>query len=172
MEIIATDITGNCPHADAARAASRTVRHTPPLALPKQAGVTLLELMIVVVIIGILAVTAIPAYRGYTERVHRTEAKSALLELAANQERWYLQNNTYTGNLADLGFPGGLSEFGVYALDFTVAPDTTRFTARARPAAGGGTNGVDQNRDDDCQEFTLNEQGVRTAAPDPNGSCW
>ena len=138
----------------------------------RQAGVTLMELMIVLVIIGILGVIAIPAYTGYTERVHRTEAKSALLELAANQERWYLQNNTYTNDLANLGFPGGLTEFGVYTLDFTVAPDTTQFTARARPTAGGGVNNVDQTRDADCTEFTINEQGIRTAAPDPRGTCW
>jgi type IV pilus assembly protein PilE len=138
----------------------------------RQHGITLLELMIVVTIIGILGAIAIPAYRGYTERVHRTEAKSALLELAANQERWYLQNNTYTANLANLGFPGGLTEFGVYTLDFTVAPDTQRFTARARPTAGGGGNGIDQSTDDDCQSFTINEQGIRTAAPDPKGDCW
>ena len=137
-----------------------------------QQGVTLLELMIVLVIIGVLAVTAIPAYRGYTERVQRTEAKSALLRVATNQERWYLQNNTYTANFADLGFPGGLSENGVYLLDFTVAPDTTQFTVRARPAAAGGTNGVNQTEDDACQAFTLDQAGVRTAAPDTNGDCW
>jgi len=136
-----------------------------------QRGVTLIELMIVLVIIGVLAVAAIPAYRGYTERVHRTEAKSALLELAANQERFYLQNNTYTADLNALGFTGGKSEFGVYALDFTVAPDTQGFTARAVPA-GVGTNGVDQTRDADCKTFTINEQGIRTAAPDPRGDCW
>jgi type IV pilus assembly protein PilE len=128
--------------------------------------------MVVVAIVGVLAVTAIPAYRGYTQRVHRTEAKSALLSVAANQERWYLQNNTYTANFADVGFPGALSENGVYALDFTVAPDTAQFTVRARPAPGGGANGVSQVADVDCAEFTINQQGVRTAAPDPNGNCW
>ncbi len=138
----------------------------------RQAGVTLLELMIVVVIIGTLAVTAIPAYRGYTQRVHRTEAKSALLELAANQERWYLQNNTYTANLGDLGFAGGVTENGVYQLDFTVAPDTRQFTARARPNPGGGTNGISQGADVDCAEFTIDEAGVRDAQPDPSGNCW
>jgi type IV pilus assembly protein PilE len=138
-----------------------------------QHGVTLLELMVVLVIIGVLTVTAIPAYRGYTERAHRTEAKSALLRLAANQERWYLQNNTYTATFTNLGFAAtGQTENGVYTLDFTVAPSTTAFTARAQPTAGGGSNGIDQNTDTACTVFTINEQGVRTASPDTNGNCW
>jgi type IV pilus assembly protein PilE len=139
----------------------------------RQIGVTLLELMIVVVVVGTLSVIAIPAYRGYANRAQRTEAKSALLQLAANQERWYLQNNTYTNNLANLGFPGGTSENGVYTLDFIGAgPNTVTFTARARPTAGGDGNGVDQSSDLDCAVFTINAQGVRTASPDPNGNCW
>lgn len=138
-----------------------------------QPGVTLLELMIVVVIVGTLAVAAVPAYRGYTERAHRTEAKSALLRLATNQERWYLQHNSYTSNFADLGFgETGLTENGVYTIDFVVEPSTTKFTARARPTPGGGRNGVDQTRDTDCAELTINEQGIRTASPDPKGDCW
>ena len=57
-------------------------------------GMTLVELMIVVVIIAILTMIAVPGYRQYSERAHRTEAKNALLLLANNQERFYLQNNT------------------------------------------------------------------------------
>lgn len=138
----------------------------------RQRGVTLLELMIVVVVIGTLATVAIPAYRGYSTRAQRTEAKSALLEIAANQERFYLQNNTYTNDFDALGFPGGVSRNGVYTLDFTVAPDTIGYTVRAQPTAGGGGNGVDQSNDTECTAFTLNQSGVHTATPDPSGRCW
>ena len=66
-------------------------------------GVTLLELMIVVVIIGILTAIAYPNYQQFVARAKRTEARALLLEIAINQERFYLQNNTY-GSMADLQY--------------------------------------------------------------------
>ena len=48
----------------------------------KMAGITLLELMVVVVIVGILAAIAYPNYRDYVARAKRNEAKSALLQIA------------------------------------------------------------------------------------------
>jgi type IV pilus assembly protein PilE len=135
----------------------------------RMGGVTLIELMIVITILGIMAAIAIPAYRGYSERAQRTEAKNALMVLVTNQERFRLTNNTYTNDLTALGFPGGCTENCVYTIDFTVAPDTLSFTARAQPTAGGGTNGVNQTRDDACSWFTINARGVRDAE---NDTCW
>jgi type IV pilus assembly protein PilE len=135
------------------------------------AGVSLMELMVVIVVIGVLAGISVPAYRQYMMRTHRTEAKSALLRLAAQQERFYLQFNTYTNNLVALGFPAGTSENGVYTLAIGVATPQT-FQATATPTPGGGANGVNQTADAKCASFTLNAQGVRTAAPNPEGNCW
>ena len=137
----------------------------------RERGVTLIELMVVVVIVAILSMVAVPSYRQYSIRAQRTEAKTALLQLAANQERFYLQNNTYTTNLAALGFPGGVSEYGVYTLNVPVA-DTQTFQATAVPTPGGGANGKDMSSDAECTQFNLNSQGLRTATPDPNGRCW
>ncbi len=134
-------------------------------------GMTLVELMIVVVIISILTMIAVPGYRQYSERAQRTEAKNALLQLANNQERFYLQNNTYTDDLALLGFPAGTSEKGVYTLNVPVANANT-YQATAVPTPGGGVNGRDQTSDDDCASFSINAQGVRTATPDPDAKCW
>jgi len=67
-------------------------------------GITLIELLIAVVIVGILASLAYPSYRDYTMRAQRTEAITKLLELAANQERFYLSANRY-GTLQELGYP-------------------------------------------------------------------
>jgi type IV pilus assembly protein PilE len=139
----------------------------------KAAGVTLMELMLVVAIVGLLAIIGVPTYRQYMMRTHRTEAKSALLRIAADQERFYLQNNRYATTFVELNtFPGGVSENSVYTLTLTVPTPLLAFTASAAPRAGGGTNGVDQTPDAECGTFTINSQGIRTAAPNPNGRCW
>lgn len=126
-------------------------------------GITLIELMVVIAIIGTMAVIAIPAYRGYAERAQRTEALDAMNRLYLQQENFRLANNTYTNNLAAIGFPGGCSEHCVYTITFDVAPTAQTYTARLVPTVGGGTNGVNQTTDNDCSWFTITALGVRAA---------
>ena len=134
--------------------------------LSRQGGVTLVELMTVVVIVSILTVIAYPSYRGFMQRSYRTEAKEALMHLAMNQEKFYLQNHTYSTDLAELGFGTGETENGRYVLEVVVA-DQQGYTLLATPAEEGG-----MSDDSDCLEFGLNEAGNRTASPDPRGQCW
>ena len=56
--------------------------------MKKQAGFTLIELMIVVAIIGILAAIAIPAYQDY---VARAKASSALADIRPGQTEYELR---------------------------------------------------------------------------------
>jgi type IV pilus assembly protein PilE len=68
-------------------------------------GFTLIELMITVAIVGILAAVAVPAYRQYIVRAKRTEAISALADIAQRQERYRLDHGGYSNDLLDeLGF--------------------------------------------------------------------
>ena len=86
----------------------------------RRRGFTLIELMIVVGIIGILAAIGIPAYQGYVLRSHRTDAHSSLLDIAARQERFVAQRNTYTTVIAaDTGLNLGSanSRDGYYTLE-------------------------------------------------------
>jgi len=132
---------------------------------PRQRGVTLIELMIVVAVIAALGVIAIPSYRDYASRAQRSEATAGLLRLAANQERFYLQNNTYSADPVALGFTAGRTETGLYAI--TVVGDALNYTATAVPVVGMG-----QAADADCQSFSINSAGVRTSAPNPVDECW
>jgi len=98
----------------------------------RQSGVTLLELMIVVVVIAILTAIAFPNYRDFVDRAKRNEAKALLLEIAQNQERFYLQNSTY-GTLAQLGYGTPLdTDSGTYRITVT-GPDASNFDAATRP---------------------------------------
>lgn len=126
-------------------------------------GITLIELVVVMAIIAILAAVAIPSYRSYILRSNRAEAKAALLNVRVAQEKWFLQNNTYT-SLNNLNI-NNVTAQGNYTLDF--APGTltaTTFTAVATPTGA-------QAADADCAAFTIDQSGNRTPNPDPN-SCW
>ncbi len=128
-------------------------------------GMTLTELMIVVVILGILTAIAYPNYRQYAARAKRNEAKAALLQIATNQERFYLQNNTYTQDLTALGFattPNFTTDTGSYVINVGAA-DPNNFTATA----------AYQNADDEagkCATFQIDGRGAKTSAP--LADCW
>jgi type IV pilus assembly protein PilE len=141
----------------------------------RQAGVTLIELLAVMVIIAILGLIAIPSYRQYSIRAHRTEGKAALLRLATNQERFYIQNHRYSDAVdASVGFTSALSENGVYAITVELlgADWTQGYKATVTPVPGGGTNGVDQTLDTDCTSFSLTSAGDKSATGLHPESCW
>ena len=134
----------------------------------KMRGITLIELMIVVVIIGIMAAIAYPNYREFVARANRNEAKAALLRIATNQERFYLQNNSYTCDMTRLGFPVAaafVTESRAYTVDVTFC-DSNNFNAQAvfnipgDPEAGK------------CGTFLINGRNVKTSLPNPPGDCW
>jgi type IV pilus assembly protein PilE len=147
-------------------------RKNPGVSRRRMAGITLLELMIVVVVIGILGMIALPSYRQYVTRAQRTEAKAALLQLATSQERYYLANRTY-GTVAQLIAANLLpnparSERGLYALT-RANVDAQGYLATATPVTGGA---ADLTGDTQCLTFTLTAQGARGATGTHAATCW
>ncbi len=126
-------------------------------------GVTLMELMIVVVIIGILTTIAFPSYQEFTARAKRTEAKAILLEIASNQERFYLNANRF-GTLAELGYADPLiTNSGSYTVTIPTN-DASGFTA----SAAFNRDGSELDR---CSDFSIDSLGNKTS----HGSisnCW
>lgn len=129
-------------------------------------GITLLELMVVVVIIGVLAVVGYPSYREYSARAQRTEARSMLLRIAADQEKFYLQNSTYANTLTAFGYASNAepTETGRYRVSVT-AGDAAGYTLRADYLGADSEAGK-------CSWFQVNENGTRTSGPLGADECW
>jgi type IV pilus assembly protein PilE len=128
-------------------------------------GVTLLELMIVVVVVGILASIAYPNYRDMVARSKRNEAKAALLQIATNQERFYLNNQSYTDDMTQLGFNVAnnfVTETGSYQID-VAGSNASTYTATATYLKADNEAGK-------CATFTIRPNGDRTSAP--LADCW
>lgn len=68
----------------------------PPVCHPiRQAGFTLIELMVTVAIVAILAAIAYPSYRDYVIRGYLADATTGLSTMRADMERYYQDNRTY-----------------------------------------------------------------------------
>jgi type IV pilus assembly protein PilE len=149
------------------------------------AGFTLIELMVTMVIAAVLLSIAIPAYNSYVLKSHRTDAKSALVDLASLEERYFSTQNTYTSVPSQLGYTGGAVPFtvgsGYYNITGitvigAVAPTTT--TSAGTPASYSITATAigNQVQDTACATFTITSGGVQTAATSGgvanNAACW
>ncbi|MGO9993218.1 MAG: type IV pilin protein [Steroidobacteraceae bacterium] len=141
------------------------------------AGFTLIELMVTVVVASILVAIAVPTYTAQIRKSRRTDAKTALLDLAGREERYFSTNNgAYTAVAASLGYSGafpvtvGSGYYTIAAPIVTLgtAAAVATFTITATPA---GT----QVNDAACTSFTINNLGQQTALgsdPNPNVDCW
>lgn len=143
-----------------------------------QRGFTLVELVVVIMIVGILAAVAVPSYRAYMVRSQRSDAKDALLALATQQEKHYLQCNAYATAIdAATDCAAGelqgadASKNGWYQLTTAAPNPALGFTVTAT-----AINGQNQWQDEDCRTFTVDQAGVRTAADsgaaDNTEECW
>ncbi len=139
----------------------------------RQRGVTLIELMIVVVIVGILASIAYPSYSDYVSRARRTDGKTFLMDIAARQERFYADRNSYTDDLADLGMAanGGayLSSEGFYSGSVAAgaAGIARSYTITVTPTAKWGGDG-----DGKCGDLTLDNLGTQGSSVGTIEVCW
>lgn len=135
---------------------------------PRQRGYTLMELLLTVSIITIVASIALPSYRQHVKRSHRGDAMAALMRVANAQEKFYLQNNTYAGTLAELNITSTANDY--YTLSIVDA-NINAFSATAIPKSGGP-----QADDDQCATFAIDSTGALSATnsggADNTSYCW
>jgi type IV pilus assembly protein PilE len=129
-------------------------------------GFSLIELMMVVAIIAIIAAVALPSFRQYVIRSARTEARNALLEVAALQERYRYSNPGYATTLTALGITASPYETaeGRYTVTLT-DPTAVSFTVSATPVSGKG------QESDSCGTLTLSNSGVK-GSTSSDAKCW
>lgn len=122
----------------------------------QQAGMTLIELMIVVAILGIIISIAVPSYQDSVRKSRRADGMALLNQILQAQERFYINNMTYTTDLTDLGYSvstGVSSEEEHYKV--SVAACGTGIAQCVNLIAKGQD---DQAKDDDLE---INSQGLR-----------
>jgi type IV pilus assembly protein PilE len=137
-------------------------------------GFTLVELAVTMIVVAILAAIAIPGYTNYMRKARRTDAKVALLGLAALEERYFSTSNAYSATPTDLGFTGTTWPQTVGGGYFTVtvsgvAAATTTATATYLITANAVGS---QANDTNCATYTINQAGTRTATTNADGLCW
>ncbi len=144
-----------------------SVRRSPARPAP---GFTLIELMITVAVVAILGAIAYPSYQDFVQRSRRQEAKAALADAAAREEKFYLNNKTYTATLGagGIGMQAAAGEYTIAISAATAAcPIATCYALTAAPTAGGP-----QTADTKCATLTLNSSGVKGATGTMPNACW
>jgi type IV pilus assembly protein PilE len=139
------------------------------------AGFTLIELMVTLVVATILITVAIPGYQTFIRKARRTDAKTAVLDLAGREESVFSTQNKYSATPADVGYPAlpSLVGSGYYTISVVVgAPAVAVPATFTVTAVAAGT----QLQDAPCQQFTVdqlgNQKALDSGGADNTQICW
>jgi len=147
-----------------------TVRSQPA----RVAGFTLIELMAAILIAAILLSIAVPTYMSQIRKSRRTEARTAVLDLATREERFFSVNNSYSTLDFDLGYGGSATTSAAIAnkavgSGYYTVTVTTPTTATFKIVA---TATCTQAKDSQCLTFSVDQTGLQTSTPAAPATCW
>lgn len=125
------------------------------------AGMSLVELLIVISIVAILAMIGGPSFSQFIQEKRRVDAHQLLLENASRLQRCLTLAGAYNGGCNLIAE----SKDGYYTLNPTLTTQT--WTLAAVPTAGGA-----QENDARCMSIVLDHTGNRTATGTTPGNCW
>jgi len=129
----------------------------------RQAGFTLIELMIVVAVVAILAAIAYPSYQEQIRKSRRAQAKADLVEYAQRAERMYTVDNAYTNFILPSNqSPREVGSTARYRLNINLAANA--FTIIATP--------LGPQAQDRCGTLSLNQAGFKTNSTGTLQDCW
>jgi type IV pilus assembly protein PilE len=143
----------------------------------RQAGVTLIELMVVVAIVAAIFAFAFPSYERYIVRAKRAVGQNVLMQVADRQQQFFMDNKRFAADLTNLGF--GANPFivdddgagtvagdvdAVYSVTLSNVTATT-WTATATPV------GAQLSRDTFCGNLTINQAGAKGKSGGAD-NCW
>ena len=132
----------------------------------RNAGFTLVELMITILIIALIAAIAFPAYGAYVARANRGAVKACMSEYAQWYERQYTTALTYVPAVEPV--MGCATESGLDQR-YTITQLSTQrtYTITATP------QGVQATRDARCGTLSLDQTGTKTrTGTAPLNDCW
>jgi type IV pilus assembly protein PilE len=141
-------------------------------------GFTLIELMITVAVLAILATIAATSYTSQIHKSRRTDARSAVLDLAGREEKLFSTTNAYTNDAVVLGYATVATAWPInigsayYSVTVT-SPDLLQPVATQPNYLITATAINSQATDAQCTSLSVDQTGKQSNAGTATPStCW
>lgn len=121
----------------------------------RNAGFSLIELMIAVAVVAILAAVAYPSYQNSLVKSNRANAQTLMMDIAQREQQYFLDRRSYSSDLSVLKVNVPTQVSAVYTVTVSLsAGPPPGFTVTAVPVSG--------SRQTQDGTLTLDSTGVKT----------